>query len=97
MYRALATISVWVSRPTSEKPCSAEVSDPVMYTALKPTDSAILAWRAFKQKGATTIPSVFSIARSLVVRSFVMLVLLFMKRGLPTPDMPGAEDLICCY
>ena len=64
---ALFTISVIVNKPTSGNPRSAEVPDPVIYTALKPTDSAILACSAFIMKGATTIGPDPSISLNLAV------------------------------
>ena len=67
MYLALATISVMVSSPTSGKPRSAAVPEPVIYTALKPTDSAILACSALRTKGAVTMLPEANICRSLVV------------------------------
>ena len=67
MYLALATISVMVNSPTSGKPLSAAVPEPVMYTASNPTDSAILACIALRMNGAVIICPEASICRSLVV------------------------------
>src|SRR6266536_1216352 len=67
IYRALLTISLMVNSPTSGKPRSAAVPAPVIYTAGKPTASAILACMAFRIKGATTIGPVCKSWRSLAV------------------------------
>src|SRR2546422_2340734 len=67
IYRALLTISLMVNSPTSGKPRSAAVPAPVIYTAGKPTASAILACMALRINGATTMGPVCSSCRRLVV------------------------------
>src|SRR5712691_1432355 len=56
-----------VNSPTSGKPRSAAVPAPVIYTASKPTASAILACSALRTKGATSIGPPCNLCRSVVV------------------------------
>src|ERR671924_264918 len=56
-----------VNSPTSGKPRSAAVPAPVIYTAGKPTASAILACMALRINGATTIGPACNSCRRLVV------------------------------
>src|SRR5262245_63835698 len=56
-----------VNSPTSGKPRSAAVPAPVIYTADKPTASAILACIAFRMNGATTMGPVCNSCRSVLV------------------------------
>ena len=63
--RALSTISVMVSRPTSGRPSSAaDVPNPVMYTAGKPASSTSRAASGSNAPGATMVSPDSSNARS---------------------------------